>query len=287
VALRQLRALGLTGSGVRKRVASGRLHRVHAGVYAVGHANLTGHGHWMGAVLACGQGAVLSYRSSAALHGVRPDHRSVIDVTSSRRSGRGRRGIVAHQGHALLPRDSTTVDAIPCTSLPRTLLDLAEVIDRRGLERALDRAEQLRVLDMSAINDVLARAHGRPGAKLLREVLAEHYAGSSLTASELEERFLLICRGAGVPAPDVNAWVALPDEELKADFLWRHHRLIVEVDGHETHGTRQAFERDRRRDQCLTLAGYSVIRFTCTKSSTSQPASPPPSARSSRNGPPS
>ena len=107
----------------------------------------------------------------------------------------------------------------------------------------------------------LARTAG-PAPSCCAKCSPEHYAGSSLTASELEERFLLICRGAGVPAPDVNAWVALPDEELKADFLWRHHRLIVEVDGHETHGTRQAFERDRRRDQCLTLAGYSVIRFT-------------------------
>ncbi|MGH2841125.1 MAG: DUF559 domain-containing protein [Solirubrobacteraceae bacterium] len=184
-------------------------------------------------------------------------------MTSRSRSGRQRAGIVAHRGQGLLPRDSDTVDGIRCTSVARTLLDLAEVVDRRGLERAIDRAEQLRVLDMRAISDVLDRSNGRRGAAILRAVLAEHYAASTLTASELEERFLLICLTAAVPRPDVNAWIALPDNTgYRADFLWRTQRLIVEVDGHATHRTRQAFEQDRRRDQRLTLAGYRVVRFT-------------------------
>jgi len=263
VALRQLRELGLTDSGVRRRVASGRLHRVHAGVYAVGHASLTGHGNWMAAVLACGDDAGLSYRSAGALRKLRPDHRSVIDVTSRTRAGRGRNGIVAHQARDLLPHDIETVDGIRCTSLARTLLDLAEVIDRRGLERAIDQAEILQVLDMRAIDDVLDRAQGRRGAPILRTILAEHDAGSTLTASDLEEAFLLICLNAAVPAPEVNAWIALPDNQgYRADFLWRRHRLIIELDGYDTHGTRQAFEHDRRRDQRLMLAGYRVIRFT-------------------------
>ncbi|MDQ3676671.1 MAG: endonuclease domain-containing protein [Actinomycetota bacterium] len=183
-------------------------------------------------------------------------------MTVTGHAGRRRSGITAHQAHGLLPRDITIVDGIPCTSVARTLLDLAEVVNRRGLERAIDRAEMLRLLDMKAINDVLERAQGRRGAKLLRSVLAEHYAGATLTASELEERFLVICLGAAVPAPEVNVWVPLPDAELKVDFLWRNHCLIVEVDGRDVHGTRRAFEEDRRRDQRLTLAGYRVIRFT-------------------------
>ncbi|MDQ3675430.1 MAG: endonuclease domain-containing protein [Actinomycetota bacterium] len=262
IALRQLREVGLTAEAARKRVAIGRWRQVHAGVYAVSHAKLTREGHWMAAVLACGPGAVLSHRSAAALWGLRRDNRATSDVTSKRRRGRSRTGITAHQGH-LLAREVETIDGIPCTSLARTLLDLAEVVDRRGLERAIDRAEQLRLLDMHAVNDVLERANGRRGAPLLRSVLAEHYAASTLTASELEERFLLICLTAAVSAPQVNAWIALEHNTgYRADFLWRTQRLIVEVDGHATHGTRQAFERDRHRDQRLTLAGYRVVRFT-------------------------
>lgn len=217
----------------------------------------------MAAVLACGEDAVLSHRSAAALHGLRPDARITVDVSSPRRTGRDRARIVAHSGHGLLPCDITIVDAIRCTSVARTLLDLAEGAGRRELERAIDRAEVLRVLDMNVLIDVLDRADGRRGAPLLRAVLAEHYAASTLTASELEERFLLLCRRASVPTPEVNAWVALDGNTgYRADFLWRRHRLIVETDGHATHGTRQAFERDRERDQRLMLAGRRVVRFS-------------------------
>lgn len=217
----------------------------------------------MAAVLACNDGAALSHRSAAALRGLRPDSRATIDVTTFKsRSGRRHAAITAHLTRMLLPRDLRIVDGIPCTSVARTLLDLAEVVDRRGLERAIDRAEVLRVLDVNAVIDALDRANGRRGAKPLRAVIAEHYAGSTLTQSELEERFLLICLDTGVPAPEVNVWAPLPDEELKVDFLWRTQRLIVEVDGRRAHGTRQAFERDRVRDQRLMLGGYRVVRFT-------------------------
>lgn len=217
----------------------------------------------MAAVLACGDGAVLSGRSAAALHGLRPDNRATVDVSSPRRSGRERKGIDAHSGHGLLARDITAVDGIPCTSIARTILDLAEVLARRELERVLDRAEVLRTLDMNAITDVLDRSNGRRGAPILRAVLVEHRVGSTLTVSELEERFLLICRQTCVRAPEVNAWVALADNTgYRADFLWRGHRLIVETDGHAAHGTRRAFERDRERDQRLMRAGWRVVRFS-------------------------
>lgn len=93
-------------------------------------------------------------------------------------------------------------------------------------------------------------------------MLAEHHAASTLTDSQLEELFLVLCRSAGVPLPEVNAWLPLADEQFKVDFLWREQRLIVETDGRAVHGTRQAFERDRRRDQRLMLAGWRVVRFT-------------------------
>jgi very-short-patch-repair endonuclease len=145
----------------------------------------------------------------------------------------------------------------------RTLLDLAEVVDRRALERACDRAEMLRLFDLHAIEDVLERADGRRGAAALRAVLAEDARTTTLTRSELEERFLAVCRSRRLPAPEVNAWIALEEGGgFEADFLFRAQRLDVETDGRHVHDTLRAFEHDRRRDQRLMLAGWRVVRFT-------------------------
>jgi hypothetical protein len=242
-------------------VAAGRLIRIHRGVYAVGHGRLTVRGRWMAAVLAYGPTAVLSHRSAASLHGLRPDNRPKSDITLPSPSARPRPGIDVHRSATLLAADVTTVDAIPCTSVARTLLDLAGVVNRRGVERAVDQAEVLRVFDLRAVQEVLSRAAGRHGAGVLRRVLAE-YDGPTLTDRELEERLYDICRRAGVPKPELNVWIPLEGEMVKPDFLWRAERLIVETDGWATHGTRRAFEDDRRRDRRLRLAGWEVVRFT-------------------------
>lgn len=262
VALSQLKGLGLSPSGVRTRVAAGRLHRVHRGVYAVGHSILKNEGRWLAAVLACGPGAALSHRAGAALLGLRPSARAVVDVTSPRRTGRKRAGIDVHAGDTLRAADVTSVSGIWCTTVSRTLLDLAEVLDRRALERACDQAEVLRLFDHRGLADVLARARGRRGATILATLLAEHRAGETVTRSQLEERFLDICTAAGLPRPTVNAHVWLDGSAIEVDFHWPAHRLAVETDGHASHGTRQAFERDRERDRHLVLAGWRVVRFT-------------------------
>jgi Transcriptional regulator, AbiEi antitoxin/REase_MTES_1575 len=262
VSLAQLLLLGLSRSAVAKRARQGRLTRIHRGVYAVGHGRLTLRGYWMAAVLAHGPGAVLSHRSAAALHGIRPDNRPKTDVTVPRPSARSRSGIVVHRSTTLQPADITTIDGIPCTSLARTLLDLADVIDRQGVERAVSQAEVLGIFDLREVEEVLSRATGRHGAGVVRSVLAE-YDGPTLTEKELEERFLALCRAASLPKPEVNAWITLDDGiAYKIDFLWRAERLAVETDGWETHRTRQAFENDRRRDRRLRVAGWDVVRFT-------------------------
>jgi predicted transcriptional regulator of viral defense system len=263
VGLDDLVELGLSPSAIRSRVASGRLHRVHRGVFAVGHATLTRRGRLMAAVLACGEEAAVGYRCACELHELPVRRGPLIDVVSPRRTGRRRDGIRVHSGATLATHDRTVIDSIPCTSLARTLLDVADDATRREVERAIDRAEQQQVLDMRALDDVLARADGRRGAKLLRAVLAEHRAGSTLTRSELEEAFLAICRAVGLPPEAVNAWIPFPDGGgAEADFLWRAEHLIVEVDGRDVHTTRRAFDSDRRRDQRLMLLGWRVVRFT-------------------------
>jgi hypothetical protein len=253
--------LGLSTEAVRKRAAAGRLTRIHRGVYAVGHGRLTMHGRWMAAVLAYGPNAVLSHRSAAGLHGIRPDNRAKSDVTLPSPSARPRPGIDVHRSATIDPADVTVVDGIPCTTVARTLLDLAEVVDQRGVERAFDQAEVKRLFDLRAVQGVLARSNGRRGAAVVRRVLAG-YEGPSLTDRELEERFFAICRAAGIPKPEVNQWIVLEDGAVKADFLWRSEGLVVETDGWASHGTRRAFENDRRRDRRLRLAGYEVVRFT-------------------------
>jgi predicted transcriptional regulator of viral defense system len=262
VSLGQLQLVGLSKAAVSKRTQNGRLTRIHRGVYAVGHARLTSHGRWMAAVLAHGPSAVLSHRSAAALHGIRQTNRSNVEVTVPGSSARSRPGIDVHRSTTLKPADMTKVDAIPCTSVARTLLDLADIVDLRGVEKAVDRAEVLGVFDLRKVEEVLSRSVGRRGAGVLRRVLAE-YERPMLTDRELEERLLALARKAGVRRPEVNAWIVLEDgTAYKVDFLWREERLIVETDGWGSHRTRRAFENDRRRDRRLRLAGWDVVRFT-------------------------
>ncbi|HWF74252.1 MAG TPA: hypothetical protein VG186_12960 [Solirubrobacteraceae bacterium] len=218
----------------------------------------------MAAVLASGPGAVLSHRSAAALHRLRPSGGVKIDVTVPTRSRRQHSGVEVHRSVTLTPADITLVENIPCTTVARTQLDLADVIPRRGVERAFDQAEVLEVFDLRAIEDQLARNPTRPAAQVVRSVLDEHYAGSTVTWSWIEERFLALVRAAGLPRPEVNYWIVLDDggPAIRADFAWPAHRVVIETDGHGTHHTRQAFEHDRKKDLRLAAARWRPARVT-------------------------
>lgn len=259
--LTQLRELGLSARAVQNRAATGRIHRVHRGVYALGHGPLTQRGRWMAAALSFGGLRGVSHRSAGAVLDLGAD-RGPVDVVVHAHGVRARPGITAHASLTLETRDLTVVDGIPCTTVPRTLLDLAEVTPSdRELTRLVERAEELRVFDLAAVTHVLERASGRRGAGRLRAAV-EAAAEPALTASELEERFLSLCRDAGLPRPEVNAWLALEDRHVKVDFLWRAKRLVVETDGYAYHRGLPAFERDHRRHGELELAGWRVRRFT-------------------------
>jgi predicted transcriptional regulator of viral defense system len=260
--LSQLNRCGLSPSAIRSRVEAGRLHRIHRGVFAVGHPLLTVEGRWMAAVLACGPGAVLSHRSAAALWGLRPAERARIDVAAPGRRGRGLDGIDAHRRNGLAPCDTTESSGIPCTTPSRTLLDLAIVVDHAGLLRAIDRAERLRLFNRRELERAAQRAVGHAGIRALRTALAECTDDPSQIRSELEERFLALCETAGIARPRVNAIVEVEGEPIEVDFLWPDAWPVVEADGHRFHATRRAFESDRRRDQRLTLSGWRVMRCT-------------------------
>jgi predicted transcriptional regulator of viral defense system len=263
--LAQLCEIGLAARAVQHRAAAGRLHRIHVGVYSlVPRELLTRNGHWMAAVLAYGPRAVVSHRTAAALLGLYPTDQQRIDVTVAVRSVRSRKHIRLHRSSTLTRADVTRVRGIPCTSWVRTVLDLAAVSPLRTVERAFDQAEVMGVFDLRAVERQLERNPYHRGAPIVRQVLAEHYIGATPTLNELEEAFLAICRRAGVPDPQVNEWVDFGDGEppVWVDFVWREQRVIVETDGRAVHGTRQARERDPRRDQRALLAGWRPVRAT-------------------------
>jgi len=229
-------------------------------VYAVGHRVVPPKGHFLAAVLACGADAVLSHRSAAALWSIRPTSQVRTDVTCPR-ALRSRGTIRLHRA-ALAEDERATVDGIPVTSPARTLLDVAAVLDRRRLRRAVNEAEIQRIFDGRALAVLLDRHAHRHGAPALSAVLAELDPGAARTRSELEASFLDVVREHRLPSPQINVEMDVPGGRYEVDALWRSQRLIVELDGAATHSTRRQFESDRLRDAKLALGGWQVIRIT-------------------------
>lgn len=183
-------------------------------------------------------------------------------MTAPNRRGRIPAGIRAHRDGALSITDRTSIRGIPCTSVARTLLDLAGIVPIWELRKAIAEAEVLRVFDLAAVRDVIKRGRGRRGVARLRTLVAELDFGKGIPNSVLERRFLSVCERASVPPPEVNQWLRLRDRTIKPDFTWRDARLVIETDGGESHDTKSSFESDRRRDQALAIAGWQVVRFT-------------------------
>lgn len=231
--LTQLLGVGLTPTTIRNRVRSGRLHRIHRGVYAVGHRGLSNEGRWMAAVLACGNGAALSHRSAAELWDLLTPTHGIVHVTVPVPGGRGKRpGLRIHRSPSL-PDDATTLrNRIAVTKPARTLADLRRTVPEETFRKAL-REAAFRNLNLGSV---------------------EHDG----TNSDLEGDFIKLCRRHRLPEPEVNARVG----RFRPDFLWREQRLIVETDGYAAHRGSQAFEDDRQRDLELRAAGWVVWRFT-------------------------
>jgi hypothetical protein len=259
VSLAQLRALGLGARAAQKRAATGRLHRLYRGVYAVGDRALRVEGRRLAAVLACGPVAVLSHRSAASHWGLLATDQARIDVMAPR-SRQGVGGIRLHTSRSLDAQDTTSHQGIPITTVHRTLLDLAATTRADQLERALAQAMYLQLYDQRAIDDVIARSNGHRGTNVLKEATKQE---PKITKSMWEIRMLRLVRGANLPEPITNRPLHAPDHgECKPDFYWPAHGLIVETDGWEAHRTLAAFRADRAKDAALTAAGHKVLRFT-------------------------
>lgn len=250
--------LGLSSAAIARRLRCGRLVALHRGVYAIAGTPPTRERRWAAAVLACGRGAVLSHLSAAALWKLSDKDPVVIDVVLPSRGRRTRDGVRVHRPRRLDPEDATHHRGIPTATVARTLIDCAEVLGSRSVERIVDEAEYLGLLNPSELEGALARNRSRTGAARLGKVMGRHQPGSTRTRTPLEESFFEIVRRAGFPQPLVNAKLG----PYTIDFLWPEQRIAVETDGRSAHERTAARERDYRRDAWLTREGYRPLRFT-------------------------
>lgn len=256
VSVGQLHRLGYSKDQIRWATLTGHLHPVDRSVYAVGHTRLSEIGRCFAAVFACGPGAVLSHHSAAWLHGLarwRPEPFHVTGPVARR----PRLPVRIHRARRLTELDWELVEGIPVTAVPRTLLDMAAAIKFEQLERLVERAEERELFDLRAVEDLLARTVGHHGHGRLRRAISL-YKPTSFTRSGLEKRFLELCIRAGLPQPRMN----YVEHGFELDCYWPEHRFAVELDVFETHGTRAAFERDRKRQEDLLLAGIGMTRVT-------------------------
>ena len=255
VSRRQLVGRGLSREAIAHRLRTRRLHEVHRGVYAVGRPQLGRSGRWLAAVLACGEGALLSFRSAAALWGVEAEAR-FTEVTIARPLRHRVPGVLAHRPVQLEDSDATVRNGIPLTSPIRTLIDLAAVLSPSRVERAVNRSDNLGLVDPVTLRKALDAGRRARGLAPLRAVL-DHPA-FALTDSELERRFLALVRKARLPKPKTGTRL----NGFKVDFFWPELGLVVETDGLRYHRTPATQTRDARRDQAHTAAGLTTLRFT-------------------------
>ena len=258
LSLAELRACGLAREAVGVRVRNGRLHPLHRGVYAVGHANVPLEGGFLAAVKACGPRAVLSHASAAALWGLRDWDGRPPEVTVPGSGTRRATGVRVHRAR-LAPEDRARCSGIPVTSPARTLVDLASSLPERTLRRAVRQAQSLRLVSVRHVLAALERAGPYRGRAALAGLLI---AGPAPTRSELEDVVLdLILRG-GLDHPQVNVPLTLAGRRVIPDFRWPAQRLVVEADGAAWHEHRLAREDDAERQALLEGHGERVLRVT-------------------------
>ncbi len=254
--------LGLTWDDVGYRERNGRLHRLYKGVYAVGRPDLPLDGVFLAAVLACGPEAVLSHRTAARKHALLAGGTYRIDVTAPR-SVKRKDGIRLHRPLSVDARDTTVADAIPITTVARTLLDCADPVLRVDIGAMLHEAASVqRNLDMREIWAVLARSPNHRGARRLDWAAREEHP---LVRSGLERAMIALLARFGVPAAEVNQHVWNGEALVEVDFFWRHAGVIVETDGGRYHASRWRRRKDAEKTARLRAAGFVVHRFSDTE----------------------
>jgi very-short-patch-repair endonuclease len=263
----QLRAVGLDDDVVSRWVDEGRLHPVFRTVFAFGRRAVGPRARLRAVVLACGPGTVISHRSAAWLLGLRKNNPVVVDVMCPGQAGRKVDGIRVHIVRYPAPSEVRAAYGIPCTTVARTLVDLAGSNGIEKLREAFEMAATRRVLDIAPVDAVLANGPRRRGAPALRLVLDEwrpvaETAKYSTIRSLFEAKLLPLVAAANLPIPNVNARVRTAERILEVDLLWPDQRLVLEADSRKHHAIEVAFEEDHKRTRELTAANYEVLRVT-------------------------
>ena len=290
VSREQLRLLGVPKKTIDHAVETGRLYPVFRGAYAVGHPQLGAqdipqvpshdpdahrhptiydrpplgtHARLAAAVLACGEGSVVSHGTAGALLGLWSRPPAEINVIAPVQAGRKIPGIFRRHVPAPLGRDAFVYEGVPCTTPSRVVVDSAGVLREWDLRRVVEQAAVRGVLHLPTIDAILAGPRRR-GSPALRRIL-ESWRGipaDTRFRSPIEARLLTMIAERGLPRPRCNERPTIAGHLIEADFHWPDHRLAIEADSLTYHGNPIAFERDRRRDRDLTVAGYRVVRFT-------------------------
>lgn len=259
VTRRQLLGLGFSEKAIERRLGTGRLHRISTvrGAFVVGRGEVSREARWVAAVLVCGDGAVLSHSSAAALMRIGVEA-GAIEVSVPSDSHRVRSGITIHRRSSFRPGDVGEFKRIPVTSPALTLIDMAA--DRgcpdSTLERGINEADKYDLITPPALRTALDAHPSMAGVDRLRLMLDRRTF--RLTKEELERRFLPLARAAGLPTPLTGEWV----NGFEVDFHWPDLGLVVETDGLRYHRTPAEQARDRVRDQVHTAAGLTQLRFT-------------------------
>jgi very-short-patch-repair endonuclease len=260
VARGQLLDLGFSRKAIAGRLQRGLLHEVFLGVYVVGARRISRKGRWMAAVLAGGEGVVLSHRSAARLWRLLPPASERIDLVCPPGRVVRRKGIVSHESEM---RDDEWLvkDGIPVTSPFRTIFDLAATAKMRELERAFHEAEAREVTDRVSLPMLLERYPGRRGNRKVAALLGSGRP-IGITRNDFEEAFLALVDAHGLLRPRMNADLAIRGRFFEIDAFWEAQRLAVELDSRGIHGTRKRFESDRQRDRILMAEGWRTLRIT-------------------------
>jgi hypothetical protein len=256
-----LHAFDVDDDQILRWVRAGWLHRRHETVFSVGHRAWTARARRLAAVFAGGDGAALSHVAAAVHHDLLARTLDDVDVMV-RRSGRSAPGIQWHRPRIFGPEDVEEIDGIRCTTVARTLVDLAGALKPWELERAIQRAEYLGVLDVKEIAAVFARIKRPRGKKHLRRILTDARIDGSALESQLERRYAELIAGPDIEQPQQQVRFRLgPNWRARVDFHWPRHALIVEVDGPH-HSLPTFAAADQRRDARLAELGLRVVRFT-------------------------
>lgn len=249
----QLIAAGLSQDAIDSRAERRRLARVHPGVYAFGHTALRDEGRWLAAQWSCDPGAVLSHLTAAAFHRMRlPDGLDDAIHLSTTLSRKRRGGVVVHRVRHLDRIDVHRVHDLRVTTIPRTLVDLADLLDWRAFRAVADAQHSLRV---DKIREAQGRASKRVGRGRVTRLIE---ADDAHTRSEFERRFLRFVASRRLPRPDaLNVRLA----GHRADCVYLDRRLVVELDGRAFHRRRAQMRADRQRDTDYQLERYRIMRL--------------------------